>query len=138
MTQLLYIYSAVFHRHQHGKYAAAWRELVLAKQTLASISAQDEFARWARQQRTVDRLQGDFDKLHGQRQQELLTRSLGLSLFLRAGLYIYMFWLLSWKFLGARIACFGSELFGPMGYILSIPRCPQGKFNRLALYSRSL
>jgi hypothetical protein len=42
---------------------SSWRSLRTARHALSEISAQDEFAKWARQQRTVDKLQGEFDKL---------------------------------------------------------------------------
>jgi hypothetical protein len=50
----------------------SWRALRAARHTLSEISAQDEFAKWARQQRTVDKLQGEFDRISKKRRMIVL------------------------------------------------------------------
>ena len=57
------MYAALFQRGSYRAFMDAWRDLRAARQTLSTISAQDEFAKWARQQRVIDKLQGEFDKL---------------------------------------------------------------------------
>jgi len=97
-----------------------------ARKTLSSISAQDEFAKWARQQRQVDKLQQQFDKINGERQRNLLAKTVGLGLALRVMLYGCTFWLTSYKMMGVGMFCLRDGLFGPLSFILSLPKAPSG------------
>lgn len=53
----------IFGRSAYAAYLRDWHDLRKAKQDLATVSAQDEFARWARLQRKIDTMQANFDKL---------------------------------------------------------------------------
>ena len=116
----------VFNRGDYRDFLHSWRELREARRLLSEISAQDEFAKWARQQRIVDRLQAQHDRVTGERQRGLLAKSMGLSLTLRVILYGGMFYYLNLRLLGASIACYGSGLLGPLAPVLAIPKCPIG------------
>lgn len=60
--QILSTYAFLFQRTDYRAFTQSWRDLRNARVTLGEISAQDEFAKWAKQQRVVDRLQAEFDK----------------------------------------------------------------------------
>lgn len=126
-----------FQRRSHGDFIRSWRELREARRLLSEISAQDEFANWARQQRTVDRLQAQHDRLAGERQRALLAKSVGLSLALRIILYGGLFYYLNVRLLGARIACYSRDLLGPLASVLAMPRCPVGCISPSALFTIS-
>lgn len=53
----------IFGRSAYASYMKDWKELRKSKQELTTVSAQDEFAKWARLQRKVDTMQANFDKL---------------------------------------------------------------------------
>lgn len=116
----------VFGRGAYRDFIHSWGELREARRLLSEISAQDEFAKWARQQRTVDRVQAQHDRLTGERQRSLLAKSVGLSLALRVLFYGGMFYYLNVRLLGANVACYGSSLLGPLAPVLAMPRCPTG------------
>ena len=63
ICKLLNVYALLFHRAEHREYLASWNELKKARAVLSEVSAQEEFARWARQQRTVDKLQAEYERL---------------------------------------------------------------------------
>lgn len=127
----------IFQRRSHGDFIRSWGELREARRLLSEISAQDEFAKWARQQRTVDRLQAQHDQLAGERQRALLAKSMGLSLTLRLLLYGGLFYYLNVRLLGSPIACYGSELLGPLASVLAIPRCSAGCISPSLLFTIS-
>lgn len=52
----------IFNRGEHSAFSRAWKDLYKARKALSEISAQDEFAKWAKQQRVVDKLQAEVDK----------------------------------------------------------------------------
>lgn len=111
----------------------SWRELKEARQALAEISAQDEFAKWARQQRLVDKLQADYDRQSGERQRALLAKTMGLALLLRVLLYAVIFWVVSIKYLRVGMACRLSPIMGPLVKLLSLPYGPTGMTSLLIL-----
>lgn len=49
-------------RSAYRAYLASWNELRQARHDLSLISAQDEFAKWARLQRKIDAMQSAFDQ----------------------------------------------------------------------------
>lgn len=57
------MFQKIFGRSAYSKYIQDWQELRQIKQELSSISAQDEFAKWARLNRNLEKKQADFDKL---------------------------------------------------------------------------
>ena len=103
-----------------------WKELSNARKTLSSISAQDEFAKWARQQRKIDKLQADYEKLDNHRQRLLFAKSLGLSIFLRILSYVILFWILQIKFSKVGLLCNMADLLGPLAKLTSFPHAPAG------------
>lgn len=105
----------------------SWRELREARKNLSEISAQEEFAKWARQQRVMDKLQAEHDKLSGERQRALLAKTVGLSLFLRVLTYALLFWILSIKLTRVGVFCQKEELFGPLAGLLALPKSQYGK-----------
>lgn len=118
----------------------ASRQLWNARKELRSISAQDQFAKWARQQRRVDQLQNEFDKLSkasslhplnhfrldGQRQLAIITKKFAVSMILRVITYAFGMWWLVYRNGGISLLNIPKEVFGPFAYFLAIPRLPTG------------
>jgi tail-anchored protein insertion receptor len=61
------MWNQVFDRKAYAAFIKARSELRQARLALSSISAQDEFAKWAKQRRLVDRLTGEFDSTNSKR-----------------------------------------------------------------------
>lgn len=97
-----------------------------SRQALSEISAQEEFARWARQQRQVDKLQAEHDRLIGERQRSLLAKTVGVALLLRIVLYVVVFWLVSIRYGRVGVACGIDSILGPLLKLLSLPHAPAG------------
>jgi hypothetical protein len=115
-----------------------WKELRTARKMLSGISAQDEFAKWARQQRVVDKLQAEFDKLSiqvtlktftlidGERQRAIMAKQMGMSITLRVLLYSGCSWWVFYQNSKTSMMSIPTDLFGPFSRVLSFPQLETG------------
>lgn len=58
---MLWLWNQVVDRRAYAAFTSARSELRYARLVLSRISAQDEFAKWAKQRRLVDKLAGEFE-----------------------------------------------------------------------------
>lgn len=122
---MLSVYRFLFHRTAHLSYTASWRELQRARREASEISAQDEFARWARQQRKLEQLQTSFDRLCGKRQRAVAAGQMGVSLALRVVFYLATFWRFGLRAPNVSVLDAG-DTFGPLGRLLALPNLSPG------------
>jgi len=140
------VVDAIFHREAYRKFVLIWQELRKARRDLARISAQDDFAKWARQQRLIDRLQADYDQLskiyfdladelEGERRTSVMKRQFLTSLIVRIVTYVATMWVLIWRMAGVSVLTMPSDLLGPFGKILCLPKLAHGQISAVVLYS---
>lgn len=129
---LVSFYDFVLGGASYRAYRAQWSQLTAVRAELAGVSAQDEFARWARLQRRVDAAQAEFDRTAGERGRSRLSRGMRCSLLVRMVYYAIMIWLwwragtktripvpIAWRLLGGQtLSLFGRDLVNTDGVAL--------------------
>ncbi len=144
----------IFGRSAYAAYIKDWKELHKTRQDLSGISAQDEFAKWARLQRKVDKMQEDFDKLRtlllisvmtnltidASRKRTAMAVEFGLAIVVRVLLYVGLFWYGVWKGRLVEIEdlTVPTEFFGPLSYYLALPYCEEGRMSISVLLIMSI
>ncbi|KZT61775.1 hypothetical protein CALCODRAFT_522579 [Calocera cornea HHB12733] len=101
------------------------RDVFREKQELARTSAQDEFAKWARLRRRVDKGLADLDKLNAQ----LSSARSAFSLRFKALLFLLTSgaqWALVWYYRAAPVFYLPPGWLGPIAWWLSLPFAPAG------------
>jgi hypothetical protein len=96
------LFDTVFGGSAYRGYKAKWSSLQQMRSELSSISAQDEFAKWARLQRRIDAAQADYDKESGERGRRQMGNKLKCSLVLRVVYYVALAWVY-WRMGGSRV-----------------------------------
>ena len=90
---LIYLYDVVFGGAAYKEYKATWKQLSDLKREIATVSAQDQFAKWARLQRQVDKAQADWERINTERSRNQMASKMKCSLVVRvaytAGLGYY-------------------------------------------------
>ncbi|KZO99630.1 hypothetical protein CALVIDRAFT_595746 [Calocera viscosa TUFC12733] len=101
------------------------KEVFADKQDLLRTSAQDEFAKWAKLRRKVDKGLADLEKLNG----ELSGAKSAFSLRFKTSLFILTSgaqWLLVWWYRKSPVFYLPPGWLGPLGWWLSLPFAPAG------------
>lgn len=135
---LVSTFDAVFGGAAYRAYKSKWRELVDLRSQISGVSAQDEFAKWARLQRKIDTLQQEWDKMGGERSRQQIANKMKCSLLVRAlyyGLYATVLYklaageaqvkelkvpVLSWLMKRHQASIFGHTLIKSDGTVASL------------------
>lgn len=126
--QLWFLYTALFHRSTLSSQRALRREIFTTKQELAATSSQDQFAKWAKLRRKVDKGLADLERTNA----SLSTARSTFGMLFKGVMFVIttimpfcitsyygktpIFWLPPGK----------SSWFGPVGWFLALPRAPKG------------
>lgn len=128
---LLSLYDHIFGGASLRDYRQKWSTLHALRLEISTISAQDEFARWARLQRRIDASQQEWDKATQERSRAEMTGKMKLGLGLRVGYAVAMAavmwrWRVEeavkvpvvWRVCGERaVSVFGRELIKQGGHV---------------------
>ncbi len=118
--------SGIFNTQAHAKRRDMWNGLRAARARLAEISAQDEFARWARQRREVDAAQAAWETEDGRTRASRAAKESGLAIVLRIVMWLKAVWWL-WAHRKLPALPLPDAVFGPVSRILSFP-LPENDF----------
>ncbi|EMD33567.1 hypothetical protein CERSUDRAFT_117683 [Gelatoporia subvermispora B] len=126
LLELVYsVYLRLFYSAKMAEQRKLKSEVLVNKKELLQTSAQDQFAKWAKLRRTVDKGLADLEKLNG----ELSAMRSGFSLkfnsavwFLTAGLQFFV----GWWYRKAAVFYLPPGWFGPLGWMLALPFAPAG------------
>ena len=92
LSEAIYgMYNLILDRAAYSAFLKSRNELRQAKQLLDRISAQEEFAKWARQKRLVDRLTSEFDSANSERSRKHAIVTSFLSIALRVLVFLGAF-----------------------------------------------
>lgn len=104
---------------------------------MASISAQDNFAKWARQKRLLTLVQSDYDKQNNERQRSLVVMQFVLSWILKIFMHLGPFYWLS-KTSSKGLMSLNDDIFvRPVKIFLSLPK-NDGNLNPIMFYLVSI
>lgn len=104
------------------------KEIYAAKQQLAATSSQDEFAKWAKLKRKIDKGLSDLEKVNA----ELASSRSTFGMLFKGVMFVLTtvmpFFVTSWY---GKTPIFWlppgpSSWFGPLGWFLALPRAPKG------------
>ncbi|PWN19546.1 hypothetical protein BCV69DRAFT_250882, partial [Microstroma glucosiphilum] len=117
------------------------RELFQARQDMAKTSSQDEFAKWAKLRRKVDKTLADLEAVNS----SLSGSRSSLGLLVRAFLFVFgtafpfvvstyyrktpIFWLPPAASLGGKGQAVSQDWLGPIGWMLALPSAPRGSIS---------
>lgn len=128
MIQLWLLFTALFHRSTLSQQRELRRSILATKQQLSATSSQDQFAKWAKLRRSVDKqlatLEATNSTLAGSRSRFNMIIS-GLLFVVTT---VLPFLVTSWY---SKTPIFWlppaqHSWFGPLGWFLALPRAPKG------------
>ncbi|KAJ7130817.1 WRB/Get1 family [Mycena crocata] len=126
---LLEIVYALHLRIFHSATAARQRklkgDLLTLKAELLRTSAQDQFAKWAKLRRSVDKGLADLEKLNG----EISARKSGFALRFNSVVWVLttgLQFFVGWWYRKAAVFYLPPGWFGPLGWWLALPFAPAG------------
>ncbi|EPQ29085.1 uncharacterized protein PFL1_03374 [Pseudozyma flocculosa PF-1] len=124
------IYVRILHRSTLAEQRRLRTEVFTNKQQLAKTSSQDEFAKWAKLRRKVDKGLQDLEKTNGTLSSSRTTFSL-LFKALMFGLTTVLPFLVTSYYSKTPIFWIppAGLWFGPLGWFLSLPRAPAGSIS---------
>ena len=126
--QLWFVYTALFHRSTLSAQRALRRDVYATKQELAATSSQDQFAKWAKLRRKVDKGLADLEKTNADLASARTTFGMLFKGIMFVITTIMPFCVTSWY---SKTPIFWlppgeHSWFGPLGWFLALPRAPKG------------
>ncbi|KNE69241.1 hypothetical protein AMAG_13624 [Allomyces macrogynus ATCC 38327] len=124
--QLFALYRWLFHRAAYARTSALQAELVDLRRDLKSMSAMDEFAKWARTRRQIDAKIAEYEKLSSTLRTTRTFFLLKAQVATRAVFYLlYLFIVIQYR--AAPMFFIPDDWFsGLLGAALSLPLAPAG------------
>ncbi|KAF7321865.1 Protein GET1 [Mycena kentingensis (nom. inval.)] len=126
LLELVYaLYLRVFHAAEAQRQKALKNELLTLKAELLRTSAQDQFAKWAKLRRSVDKGLAELEKLNG----EIATRRSKFSLQFNSVVWVFTTGLqfgVGWWFRKSAVFYLPPGWLGPLGWWLAFPFAPKG------------
>ncbi|KAH9935729.1 WRB/Get1 family [Fomitopsis serialis] len=119
------IYLRIFHSSAVARQRKLKSEILVAKKELLQTSAQDQFAKWAKLRRGVDKGLADLEKLNSELSSARSSFSLKFSTVvwvLTAGLQFFV----GWWYRKSAVFYLPPGWFGPLTWWLSFPFAPAG------------
>ncbi|TPX36942.1 hypothetical protein SmJEL517_g00971 [Synchytrium microbalum] len=119
------VYKRIFKADASNKIHTLKKEVLTLRHDLTNTSAQDEFAKWAKIRRALDKKVADFEELSKSESSSRASFEAKVSW----GLWIFM-----WIFQMALMTIYSNEpifyipdgWLGPFTYLLSLPMAPKG------------
>jgi len=118
-------YQTIFNRNAVNRQRQLKSEILLKKAELLQTSAQDQFAKWAKLRRRVDKGLADLEKLNA----ELNASKTSFSLKFNTTLWLMTTGLqfaIGWWYSRAAVFYLPAAWFGPLTWWLSFPFAPAG------------
>ncbi|KDN44393.1 hypothetical protein K437DRAFT_257097 [Tilletiaria anomala UBC 951] len=119
-------YVNIFHRSTVTKRAALRNEIYATKQELNKTSSQDEFAKWAKLRRKVDKSLNELEVINS----SLASTRSSFSFLFKAAMFIFTtgvpFVITTYHRKTAVFYLPPSDWLGPLGWVLSLPSAPKG------------
>ncbi|KAJ7451745.1 WRB/Get1 family [Mycena galericulata] len=115
----------VFHAATAAKQRKLKSDILTLKAELLRTSAQDQFAKWAKLRRSVDKGLADLEKLNG----EISARKSAFALRFNTAIYVLTTGLqfaVGWWYRKAAVFYLPPGWFGPLGWWLAFPFAPAG------------
>jgi len=126
LLELAYsFYRRIFHSTTDARLRTLKTELLKTKTELLETSAQDQFAKWAKLRRSVDKGFADLDKLNS----EIASNKAAFSIKFNTALWFLttgLQFLVGWWYRRAAVFYLPPGWFGPLGWWLSFPFAPAG------------
>ncbi|SNX84207.1 uncharacterized protein MEPE_02915 [Melanopsichium pennsylvanicum] len=125
---LWFLYTATFHRTTISSQRALRKEIYQTKQQLAATSSQDQFAKWAKLRRKVDKALAQLENSNSELANARSTFTILFKGVMMIITTIMPFCITSWY---SKTPIFwlppgDHSWFGPVGWFLALPRAPKG------------
>lgn len=122
------LYTSLFHRSTLSSQRALRRSIYATKQELAATSSQDQFAKWAKLRRKVDKGLADLERTNASLASSHTTFNMLFKGVMFVLTTILPFCVTSWY---SKTPIFWlppgeHSWFGPVGWFLALPRAPRG------------
>ncbi|KAG1871263.1 WRB/Get1 family [Suillus subalutaceus] len=118
------LYSRLFMNVSYSRQRQLQAELLTAKKELLQTSAQDQFAKWAKLRRGVDKGLADLEKLNG----ELASSKTGFSLKFNTLMWVLttgLSFFVGWWYRKAAVFYLPPGWLGPLGWWMAFPFAPK-------------
>jgi len=118
-------YSRVFASASYTRQRQLKAELLTAKKELMQTSAQDQFAKWAKLRRSVDKGLAELEKLNG----ELSSTKSAFSMKFNSLIWILttgLQFVVGWWYRKSAVFYLPPNWFGPLTWTLALPFAPKG------------
>ncbi|KZT10776.1 uncharacterized protein LAESUDRAFT_721151 [Laetiporus sulphureus 93-53] len=126
LLELAYaLYLRIFYAGTLSRQKKLKSEILLDKKELLQTSAQDEFAKWVKRKRSVDKGLGDLEKLNSELSSVRTSFSLKFNSaiwFLTAGVQF----IVGWWYRKSAVFYLPPGWFGPLSWWLAFPFAPAG------------
>ncbi|KAI0687905.1 WRB/Get1 family [Cytidiella melzeri] len=126
LLDLVYaVYLRVFYSAKVAQQRKLKSEILVNKKELLQTSAQDQFAKWAKLRRSVDKGLSDLEKLNG----ELSSTRSSFSMKFNSALWFFtggLQFLVGWWYRKTAVFYLPPGWFGPLTWWLSFPFAPSG------------
>ncbi|ESK92101.1 coiled-coil protein [Moniliophthora roreri MCA 2997] len=119
------LYLRLFHPTLATQQKQLKSELLSTKAELMKTSAQDQFAKWAKLRRSVDKGMADLEKINS----EMASTRSAFSMKFNSAIWILttgLQFFVGWWYRKAPIFYLPPGWFGPFGWILALPFAPSG------------
>ncbi|KAJ6489481.1 CHD5-like protein-domain-containing protein [Mycena vitilis] len=126
LLELVYaVHLRVFHSATAARQRKLKGDILTLKGELLRTSAQDQFAKWAKLRRSVDKGLADLEKLNG----EISARKSAFSLRFNSAIWVLttgLQFVVGWWYRKAAVFYLPPGWFGPLGWWLAFPFAPAG------------
>ncbi|KAF8058019.1 WRB/Get1 family [Lyophyllum atratum] len=126
LLELVYaLYLRVFHSSTDAKIRALKKEVLATKAELLKTSAQDQFAKWAKLRRSVDKGLAELEKLNS----EVASTKAAFSMKFNTAIWLLttgVQFVVGWWYRKAAVFYLPPGWFGPLEWWLSFPFAPAG------------
>ncbi|KAJ8076323.1 GET complex subunit get1 [Marasmius tenuissimus] len=126
LLELAYsLYLRIFYPTLASKQKTLKSEILTTKAELMKTSAQDQFAKWAKLRRSVDKGLADLEKING----EMSSVRTAFSFKFNTGIWVFttgLQFFVGWWYRKAPIFYLPPGWFGPLGWFLALPFAPTG------------
>ncbi|KAF8893534.1 CHD5-like protein-domain-containing protein [Infundibulicybe gibba] len=119
------LYLRVFNSSAAARQRTLKTEILSKKAELLKTSAQDQFAKWAKLRRSVDKGLADLEKLNG----EISANKTAFSLKFNSAIWILttgLQFVVGWWYRKSAVFYLPPGWFGPVGWWLAFPFAPKG------------
>lgn len=126
LSELAYaLYLRVFHSSTDAKLRQLKKEVLAMKAELLKMSAQDQFAKWAKLQRSVDKGLADLEKLNS----DVTSTKAAFSMKFNTAIWLLttgVQFFVGWWYRKSAVFYLPPGWFGPLEWWLSFPFAPAG------------